>query len=120
MSYECFACGTERPVVIITTSLETGFTTASCREDLPISLVGALAVELGVDASKLYASVERFVDREQKSAAKAAAAAAVSAASSASSASSEYEDGNTDYGREQAEELNGQLAAEHKDQAVAQ
>lgn len=119
MSYECFACETERPVVVIMTSLETGFTMASCREDLPVGLVGSLATELGVDASKLYANIERFVKRQQDEAAKAAKVYAAELAAAEGQPDHDYEDGNTDYGREDADELAAALAGEDEDQAVA-
>lgn len=81
--YECFACGQERPVVAITTSLVTGDTIASCQEDLVTSLIGALSAELGVDANKLFDALDRFVKRQAADAAKAAQAAAAAAAAAA-------------------------------------
>lgn len=74
--YECTFCDTGRPVVVLVTSLTTGQTLASCQDDMPIMLIGQLSSELGTDAQRTYDAVQRFADREAKSAAKAAAAAA--------------------------------------------
>lgn len=72
--YSCTICESDKPVVLLLTSLVTGQTVGSCHDDLPITMIGALASELGVDAQRLYDSIQRFADREAKSAAKAAAA----------------------------------------------
>jgi hypothetical protein len=73
--YQCAICESDKPVVLLMTSLVTGQTVGSCQDDLPIMMIGALARELGLDAQRLYDSIQRFADREYKSAAKAAQAA---------------------------------------------
>lgn len=78
--YICDLCEGERgPVTQLITSLVNGATVASCREDLPVFLVGALAAELGVDADRLYDAIRRFEGRERDRIAKAAHAAAEAA-----------------------------------------
>lgn len=67
--YECDSCSGARPVTKLITDLITGSTDASCDEDLPITLVGQLALWLGVDPQRLYDTVQRFAAREAKSAA---------------------------------------------------
>lgn len=88
--YACLLCdGTKGPAVVITTSLATGKTGASCEADYPVMLVGALAAELDLDANKLYDTISRFADRELKAAQKALAEAeAAEAASPAPAADS--------------------------------
>jgi hypothetical protein len=66
----------DKPVVVLVTSLVSGQTLASCADDLPLLLIGQLATTLAVDPQRLYDAIQRFTDREAKSAAKAAAAAA--------------------------------------------
>ena len=74
--YTCTIGQDDKPVVLLLTSLVSGDTTATCQDDLPIMMIGELAVYLGVDAQRLYDAVKRFADREAKSAAKAQAGAA--------------------------------------------
>lgn len=69
--YECNVCESDKPVVLLLTSLVTGQTMASCADDVPVALIGQLAATLEVDGQRLYDAVKRFVDREAKSAAKA-------------------------------------------------
>lgn len=67
------------PVSQLVTSLVNGATVASCREHLPVFLVGALAAEIGLDADRLYDAIRRFEGRERDRIAKAAHAAAEAA-----------------------------------------
>lgn len=92
--YECLLCdGAKGPAVVITTSLATGKTGASCEADYPVMLVGALAAELDLDANRLYDTISRFADRELKAAQKALAEAeAAEAASPAADAAGALED----------------------------
>lgn len=73
-------------VTSLFTSLKTGQTLAVCDDDMPIALIGQLSALLGVDMDALYASIERFVDREVKKAAKAVEAAALADAQAAEAA----------------------------------
>ena len=73
--YQCVICDSDKPVVTLITSLVSGQTLATCADDLPLLYIGQLATLLGVDPQRLYDSIQRFTDREAKSAAKAAAAA---------------------------------------------
>lgn len=73
--YQCTICESDKPVVVLVTSLTNGQTLASCQDDMPVMLIGQLATELMVDPQRLYDSIQRFADREAKSAAKKAAAA---------------------------------------------
>lgn len=79
--YQCVICESDKPVVALITSLVSGQTLATCADDLPLLYIGQLATLLDLDPQRLYDSVQRFADREAKSAAKAAAAAAGEAGS---------------------------------------
>lgn len=71
--YVCLLCDGDRGEVIsITTSLQTGQTVALCAADFPVGMIGGLATELGVDPSKLYEHIKRWVDREAAKQVKAA------------------------------------------------
>ena len=74
--YQCVIGEDDKPVVVLVTSLQTGQTLGSCQDDLPLLFIGQLATTLGLDPQRLYDCIQRFADREAKSAAKAAAAAA--------------------------------------------
>jgi hypothetical protein len=74
--YRCVIGDDDNPVVVLVTSLVSGQTLASCADDLPLLMIGQLATTLAVDPQRLYDAIQRFTDREAKSAAKAAAAAA--------------------------------------------
>lgn len=71
--YQCPTCQGERGVTRLLTNLATGKTDCTCDDDLPILLIGELAVWLQVDPQRLYDAVQRFADREAKAFAKAAA-----------------------------------------------
>lgn len=62
--YTCGLGADEHEADYILTSIRNGQTTAFCAEDSPVALIGALAVELGVDPGKLYEHVKTFVDAE--------------------------------------------------------
>lgn len=83
--YQCMIGEDDKPVVVLVTSLQTGQTLGSCQDDLPLLFIGQLATYLGLDPQRLYDSIQRFADREAKSAAKAAAAAAEQGDSAADS-----------------------------------
>lgn len=68
MSYSCIVCGDERPATMLQTSLTKGQTIAYCDDDAPVVLIGGLADQLGVEMEGLYASIQRYVDREAKKA----------------------------------------------------
>lgn len=104
--YSCILCeGENGPVVQITTSLQTGATVAVCAADIPVALVGGLAAELGVDGDRLYDAISRWVDREAKKLAKAN-----EALPAAWDDADNVKDPNTEYGQEDADALNQQLA----------
>jgi len=100
--YECYACGQERPVTQLQTSLVTGQTLASCNEDLPAALIGALAGALDVDASPLYDSIKRHVDKVAREQAKAEAEAAQLAAAAAEQ--HRQDDGEDDRGHDMTDQ----------------
>lgn len=117
MSYECaFGDGTGgHPVNWLITRLQPAATISLCGDDFPVGIIPVLASELGVDQARLYDMIKRFVDREQAREAKQAAEAQAEASAAAAGDGQpdhDYEDGNTDYGREDADELADQLAAE--------
>lgn len=62
--YECGLGAEPHEADYILTSLRNGQTTAFCADDAPVALIGALAVEVGVDAGSLYEAVRAFVDAE--------------------------------------------------------
>lgn len=66
MGYECLLGDDQHPATWLQTNLATGDTAAVCDEHFPTALIGALAIELGVEAERLYEAVRRFVDREAK------------------------------------------------------
>lgn len=106
--YVCGLCdGANGPAVQINTSLANGQTIALCAADLPVGLIGGLATELGVDAQRLYDTVSKWVAREQKrlEAANAELQPAWDAADAA-------RDPNTEYGQDDAAQLEERLAAE--------
>lgn len=72
--YQCVICDSDKPVVTLITSLVSGQTLATCADDLPLLYIGQLATLLALDPQRLYDAIQRFADREAKSAAKAAAA----------------------------------------------
>jgi hypothetical protein len=70
--YGCDFCESANPVTWLITNLTAGSTLSTCADDFPVAMIALLGGELGVDASKFYENVKRFVDREQAKAAKAA------------------------------------------------
>lgn len=108
--------GTHRVNWLIT-HLQPPMTISLCDDDFPVGVIPLLAAELGVDPGRLYDSVKRFVDREQARQAKTghkAAEADYLAAKALLDNPSTYEDGNTEYGIEQALELARGLVAEYE------
>lgn len=71
-------CGNQ--VAYIITILTQGETVSLCAEHYAPGLIPVLAGELGVDAHRFYAEVERFLKYEEKRAAKELAAAQAAAA----------------------------------------
>ena len=115
--YVCNLCEGERgPVTQLITSLVNGATVASCREDLPVFMVGALGAELGLDADRLYDAIRRFESRERDRIAKAAKAAADAAQAEAERADLDEADPNTEYGQDDADALNELLQEADHDQ----
>jgi hypothetical protein len=75
MPYQCqFHDGIAEASVLLTT-LANGQTMASCTEDAPVMLVGALAQALGVDTGRLWDVIRRHAARETKASASAPPAA---------------------------------------------
>lgn len=115
--YGCALGGPDHKVNWLITHLQPAMTISLCDEDFPVGVIPMLASELGVDPGRLYDSVKRFVDREQAREAREAGKAAEAdylAARALLDDPSTYEDGNTEYGLEQALELARQLVAEHE------
>lgn len=115
--YGCAGCAGANPVNWLLTRLSPAATISSCDEDLPIALVNLLASWLEVDSERLYKAVERFAKAEQAKDAKAAqqqAEADYQAALALIADPSIYEDGNTEYGLEQALALAHELVTEHE------
>ena len=77
MTYKCEPCDGANPVEVILTNLKSGSTDQSCADDLPIMLIGQLAIYLQVNPEALYEHVRQFTD-----AADAADAASIDAAES--------------------------------------
>lgn len=70
-----YACqfGDDHPAAtVLITFLQNGATITVCSDDLAPALINVVAVDLGVDPTKFYEAVRRFVDREAKAAEKAA------------------------------------------------
>lgn len=72
MTYTCDPCEGANPVTVLMTSLRDGTTDASCAQDMPIMLLGQLALWAEVDPNRLYEHVRKFIDKEHAAAAKAA------------------------------------------------
>lgn len=72
--YECGLGDQPHEADYILTSIRNGQTTAFCAEDSPVALIGALAVELGVEAGELYEAVKAFVDAKAEAERQAAVA----------------------------------------------
>lgn len=64
--YQCQFCEGARPVAVLMTWLATGATVSVCEEDMSPALIHVLAIDLGVDPTKFYDAVKRFVDRAAK------------------------------------------------------
>jgi len=79
MSYQCAPCEGKNPVTVVVTSLKDGTTDQSCDQDLPIMLIGQLALALGLDPAAFYEHVKAFTDAadaaDEAAAAEPAAAA---------------------------------------------
>lgn len=77
--YGCALGDESHPVNWLITRLKPASTLSLCDEDFAPGLIHVLATDLGTDPERLYAAIERHVDREKarqdKEAAKAAAAA---------------------------------------------
>ena len=63
MSYTCAPCQGANPVTTIVTSLKDGSTDQSCDQDLPIMLIGQLALVLQLDPAALYEHIKVFTDQ---------------------------------------------------------
>ena len=70
--YACQFCDGEHGVSWILTNLENGATFSVCNEDFAPAMINVVAVDLGVDPTKFYESVLRFVARQATAAAKEA------------------------------------------------
>ena len=115
--YRCALGDESHQVNWLVTRLRPAVTISLCDDDFPVGLIPLLAAELGVDQARLYDTIKRFTDREQARQDKEhgkAAEAEYQAAKALLDDPSTYEDGNTDYGLEQALELARQLVAEHE------
>lgn len=75
MTYKCEPCDGANPVEVILTNLKSGSTDQSCADDLPIMLIGQLAIYLQVNPEALYEHIRQFTDAAD--AAEQAAAAEV-------------------------------------------
>lgn len=64
--YGCEFCDGAHPVTVLVTWLKGGATVSVCDEDFAPAMINVLAVDMGVDPTKFYESVRRFVDREAK------------------------------------------------------
>lgn len=62
MTYKCEPCDGANPVQVILTNLQSGQTDQSCADDLPIMLIGQLAVYLQVNPEALYEHIRAFTD----------------------------------------------------------
>lgn len=51
---------------LLLTSLRSGQTLASCTNDAPVMLAGALASHLGIDVGPLWSAIERHVKRQHR------------------------------------------------------
>lgn len=60
MSYVCDGCQGANPVTVLITTLANGTTDASCNTDLPIKLIGQLAIWLEADPQALYDHIAKF------------------------------------------------------------
>ena len=69
MSYNCEFHDGQGAAQILVTWLDTGTTLALCREDFSPAMINVIAVDLGVDPTKMYEVVKRFVDKSVKAAA---------------------------------------------------
>src|SRR5579864_4660144 len=63
MTYKCEPCDGANPVQVILTNLQSGATDQSCADDLPIMLIGQLAVYLEVNPEALYEQIRAFTDQ---------------------------------------------------------
>ncbi len=63
MTYKCEPCDGANPVQVILTNLQSGATDQSCADDLPIMLIGQLAVYLEVNPEALYEHIRAFTDQ---------------------------------------------------------
>lgn len=66
MGYLCQYHDGQGQASLLLTSLADGQTLASCAEDAPVMLTGALAAYLNVDVAKLWTAIERFAKRNQQ------------------------------------------------------
>lgn len=105
--YTCDACGGQNPVSVLVTNLANGQTDSACDADVPIMLVGQLALWAGVDPGGLYDSAKRFIDKETRKQ-EAAADAAGKAAASGTAGNLPGEDGTAGDGHA-AKPTGGQL-----------
>ncbi len=64
--FVCEFCEGKHPVTVLMTWLANGASVSVCAEDLSPALVNILAVDLGVDPTRFYDSVRRFVAAESK------------------------------------------------------
>lgn len=64
MTYKCDPCDGAKPVQILLTNLGDGSTDAACMDDLPIMLIGHLAIQLDVDPQRLYDTIQKWTVRE--------------------------------------------------------
>lgn len=71
--YGCIWGDCTAPVAVILTDLTNGASVSLCEEHEGPGLIPIVAGCLGVDATDLYGSIERFLDREKRKADKALA-----------------------------------------------
>lgn len=65
MAYPCQFHDGPAEATTLLTSLRDGQTLASCDDDVPIMLTGALAAFLNVDTGKLWGTIDRFAKKNQ-------------------------------------------------------
>lgn len=67
--YQCEFCEGRNPVTVLMTWLTNGASVQVCDDDMAVALINIVAVDLGVDPTKFYDHVKRFVDKAAKQAA---------------------------------------------------
>lgn len=64
--YSCNYHDGQGQATLLLTDLTSGQTLATCADDAPVMLTGALAAFLNVDTGKLWQAIERFAKRNQQ------------------------------------------------------